>query len=65
MKGDTIEVLIVMIQRGIIHFKRYKDCETGYINIHSDPENPIVSQTHESYSHESIPGVIWIDWVIL
>ena len=54
-----------MIQRGIIHFKRYKDCETGCINIHSDPENPIESQTHESYSYESIPGVIWIDWVVL
>ena len=34
----TIEILIVMIQRGIINFKRYKDCETGWINIHSDPK---------------------------
>ena len=40
-EGGTIKVLIVMTQRGKICFKRHKDCETGCINIHSDPENPI------------------------
>ena len=45
---DTIQVLIVMTQRGKIRFKRHKDCETGCRNIHSDPENLIESQTHES-----------------
>ena len=50
-----------MTQRGKISFKRHKDCETSCRNIHSDPENPLESQTHESYSHDLIPGVIWID----
>ena len=50
-----------MAQRGKIRFNRHKDCKTGCRNIHSDPENPIESQTRESYSHELIPGVIWLD----
>ena len=54
-----------MTQRVKIRFKRHKDCELGCRNIHSDPQNPIESETHESYSHELIPGVIWIDWVVL
>ena len=57
-EGDTIEVLIAMTQRDKIRFKRHEDCETGCRNIHSDPENLMESQTHESYSHELIPGVI-------
>ena len=50
-----------MTQRGKIRFKRHKDSETGCRHIHSDPENPIESQTYESHSHHLIPGVIWID----
>ena len=43
---------------GQILCKRHKDCETGCRNIHGDPKNPIENQTHESCSHELIPGVI-------